>query len=78
MTKLTYRTIENNYEYEIPKIKGSRFLTYLFPCGDKEKAEAQYKVALKAVQKAAKKGVIKDNTCSRKKSQLDKALNKLK
>ena len=39
MTKLTYRTIENNYEYEIPKIKGSRFLTYLFPCGDKEKAE---------------------------------------
>ena len=39
MQKLTYRTIENNFEYEIPKIKGSRFLTYLFPCEDKENAE---------------------------------------
>jgi putative IMPACT (imprinted ancient) family translation regulator len=40
MPKLTYRTIENNFEYEIPKIKGSRFLTYLFPCEDKENAES--------------------------------------
>ena len=39
MTKLIYRTIEKNFEYEIPKIKGSRFLTYLFPCEDKENAE---------------------------------------
>jgi putative IMPACT (imprinted ancient) family translation regulator len=39
MPKLTYRTIENKFEYEIPKIKGSRFLTYLFPCEDKENAE---------------------------------------
>jgi putative IMPACT (imprinted ancient) family translation regulator len=39
MLKLTYRTIENKFEYEIPKIKGSRFLTYLFPCEDKENAE---------------------------------------
>jgi putative IMPACT (imprinted ancient) family translation regulator len=39
MPKLTYRTVENNFEYEIPKIKGSRFLTYLFPCEDKESAE---------------------------------------
>ena len=39
MPKLTYRTIENNFEYEIPKIKGSRFLTYLFHCEDKENAE---------------------------------------
>ena len=40
MSKLTYRTIEKNFEYEIPKIKGSRFLTYLFPCEDKENAES--------------------------------------
>jgi putative IMPACT (imprinted ancient) family translation regulator len=40
MPKLTYRTIENKFEYEIPKIKGSRFLTYLFPCEDKENAES--------------------------------------
>lgn len=39
MPKLTYRTIENKFEYEIPKIKGSRFLTYFFPCEDKENAE---------------------------------------
>ena len=39
MPKLTYCTIENKFEYEIPKIKGSRFLTYLFPCEDKENAE---------------------------------------
>lgn len=39
MPKLTYRTIESKFEYEIPKIKGSRFLTYLFPCEDKENAE---------------------------------------
>ena len=39
MPKLTYRTIDKEFEYEIPKIKGSRFLTYLFPCEDKENAE---------------------------------------
>ena len=39
MPKLTYRTIESKFEYEIPKIKGSRFLTYLFSCEDKENAE---------------------------------------
>jgi len=39
MHKLTYRTIEDKFEYEIPKIKGSRFLTYFFPCEDKDNAE---------------------------------------
>ena len=39
MPKLTYRTIDNKFEHEIPKIKGSRFLTYLFPCEDKENTE---------------------------------------
>ena len=39
MPKLIYRTIEANFEYEIPKIRGSRFLTYLFPCEDKKNAE---------------------------------------
>ena len=39
MPKLTYRTIDKEFEYEIPKIKGSRFLTYLFPCEDKKNAE---------------------------------------
>lgn len=39
MPKLTYRTIEEKFHHEIPKIKGSRFLTYLFPCEDKENAD---------------------------------------
>ena len=39
MRKLSYRTVEKEFQYEIPKIKGSRFLTYLFPCEDKENAE---------------------------------------
>lgn len=39
MPKLTYRTIINEFHYEIPKIKWSRFLTYIFPCEDKENLE---------------------------------------
>lgn len=39
MWKLTYLTIDENSLYEIPKIKWSRFLTYLFPCSTKEEAE---------------------------------------
>ena len=39
MQKLTYRTINNEFQYEIPKIKGSRFLTYSLPCQGKSAAE---------------------------------------
>ena len=46
--------------------------------GDKEKATELFKTATKAVEKAAKKGVIKDNTASRKKSNLARALNTIK
>lgn len=40
MPKLTYHTIGKEFQYEIPKIKGSRFLTYLSPCDNKEKADS--------------------------------------
>ena len=43
----------------------------------KVKATELFKVATKAVEKAANKGVIKDNTASRKKSSLARALNTL-
>lgn len=36
MQKLTYRTIEEEYRYELPKIRWSRFITYLLPCKTKE------------------------------------------
>ena len=46
--------------------------------GQKDKAVELFKVATKAVDKAADKGVIKDNTASRKKSSLTRELNTLK
>ena len=46
--------------------------------GEKEKAVSLFKVATKAVDKAADKGVIKANTASRKKSSLAKELNTIK
>ncbi len=38
--------------------------------GDKEKAKSLLPAAYKAIDKAAKRGVIKDNTASRKKSRI--------
>lgn len=46
--------------------------------GDKAKAEETFKVAVKKVDQACTKGVIKANTASRKKSNLAKKLNTLK
>ena len=46
--------------------------------GDKAKAEEAYKFAVKKVDQACTKGVIKANTASRKKSSLSKKLNTLK
>ena len=46
--------------------------------GDKNLATEKYKVATKAINKAANKGVIKANTASRKNSSLTKALNAVK
>jgi len=44
--------------------------------GDTKAAEAQISELYKAIDKAAKRGVIKDNTASRKKSRLMKMLSK--
>ncbi len=43
--------------------------------GDKAKAEETFKIAIKKVDQACTKGVIKANTASRKKSSLSKKLN---
>lgn len=71
------KTLENSMIRSEYKTAVKNFLKEV-EAGNKDEALALYKVALKAVQKAAKKGVIKDNTCSRKKSSLDKALNSMK
>ena len=64
MVKTAYKTAIKNFKSAVEQ-------------GDKDKANELFKVATKAVEKAAKKGVIKDNTASRKKSSLAKALNTL-
>ena len=46
--------------------------------GDKAKAEVAFKNAVKKVDQACSKGVIKANTASRKKSNLAKKLNEVK
>ena len=46
--------------------------------GDKTKAEETFKQAVKKIDQACTKGVIKANTASRKKSSLSKKLNTLK
>ena len=46
--------------------------------GDKSKAEETFKVAVRKIDQACSKGVIKKNTASRKKSALAKTLNTVK
>ena len=65
MIKTAYKTAVKNFQKAIET-------------GNKEKATELFKVATKAVEKAANKGVIKANTASRKKSSLQRALNTLK
>ena len=50
----------------------------LVVAGKKAEAEKNLKRAYKALDKAAKRGVIKKNTASRKKSRLAKAIAKIK
>lgn len=50
----------------------------LVVAGKKGDAEKNLKVAYKALDKAAKRGIIKKNTASRKKSRLAKAIAKIK
>ena len=46
--------------------------------GNTEEAEKMLPLAYKAIDKAAKRGVIKENTAARKKSRLVAAINKAK
>jgi len=46
--------------------------------GEVKEAQAMLPVAYKAIDKAAKRGVIKDNTADRKKSRLSAAIKRAK
>lgn len=65
MVKSAYKTAVKTFEEAVE-------------AGDKAKAEETYKIAVKKVDQACTKGVIKANTASRKKSSLSKKLNTLK
>lgn len=65
MVKSAYKTAVKTFEAAVAE-------------GDKEKAELTFKQAVKKVDQACTKGVIKPNTASRKKSNLAKKLNTLK
>jgi len=65
MIKSAYKTAVKKFEAEVT-------------AGDKKKAEVAFKEAVKKVDQACTKGVIKANTASRKKSSLAKKLNEMK
>ncbi len=65
MIKSAYKTAVKNFEVAVTE-------------GDKSKAEIAFKDAVKKVDQACTKGVIKANTASRKKSNLAKKLNTIK
>ena len=65
MIKSAYKTAVKTFEAAVAE-------------GNKEKAEVAFKNAVKKVDQACTKGVIKANTASRKKSNLAKKLNTVK
>lgn len=65
MVKSAYKTAVKTFEASVQE-------------GNKEKAEVAFKNAVKKVDQACTKGVIKANTASRKKSNLAKKLNTIK
>ena len=71
------KTLQNNmiksgYKSAVKKFEAS------VEAGNKEEATANLQAAVKKIDQACTKGVIKKNTASRKKSNLAKKLNNLK
>lgn len=65
MVKSEYKTAVKSFESAVE-------------AGDKEKANETFKSAVKKVDQACSKGVLKANTAARKKSNLAKKLNSVK
>ena len=68
------KTAENNMIKSAYKTAIKKFEAAV-EAGDKAKAEEAFKFAVKKVDQACTKGVLKANTASRKKSSLAKKLN---
>lgn len=68
------KTLKNNMIKSEYKTAVKKFETAV-TAGDKEKATELLKLAIKKIDGACSKGIIKQNTASRKKSKLAKKLN---
>lgn len=71
------KTLQNNMVKSAYKTAVKTFESAV-EAGDKAKAEETFKNAVKKVDQACSKGVLKANTASRKKSALAKKLNTVK
>jgi small subunit ribosomal protein S20 len=77
VTVIEKKTLQNNMVKSAYKTAVKTFEAAVAE-GNKEKAEVAFKNAVKKVDQACTKGVIKANTASRKKSNLAKKLNTVK
>jgi small subunit ribosomal protein S20 len=77
VTVIEKKTLQNNMVKSAYKTAVKTFDAAVAE-GNKEKAEVAFKNAVKKVDQACTKGVIKANTASRKKSNLAKKLNTVK
>ena len=68
------KTLQNNMVKSEYKTAVKKFEAAVLE-GNKEKAEEALKLAIKKIDSACSKGIIKKNTASRKKSNLAKKLN---
>jgi small subunit ribosomal protein S20 len=71
------KTLQNNMVKSAYKTAVKSFDTVVAE-GNKEKAEVAFKNAVKKIDQACTKGILKANTASRKKSSLAKKLNNVK
>ena len=71
------KTLQNNMVKSAYKTAVKKFEEAV-KAGEKENATVEFKNAVKKIDQACTKGVIKANTASRKKSNLAKKLNSMK
>ena len=70
------RTVDNN-NYEASMKTAIKNVERAVASKDKEQANDKLKVAIKAIDKAAQKGVTSKNTSARNKSRLSKKVNSM-
>jgi small subunit ribosomal protein S20 len=69
--RLANKAVKSSMRTQVKKVKEA------IAAGDKEKAAAEMKLAAKRLDKAAKHNVIHKNQASRRKSRLQKAVDKI-